>query len=76
MWHQFTAAAGRALVYASGWSNRTGCAELEAEPLLVGLLWEPECRAATMLARLAIDIPGGPPAMARAYAERSPAATG
>lgn len=57
MWHQFTAAAGRALVYASGWSNRTGCAELEAEPLLVGLLSEPECRAATMLARLAIDIP-------------------
>ena len=57
MWHQFTAAAGRALVYASGWSNRTGCAELEVEPLLVGLLWEPECRAATMLARLAIDLP-------------------
>ena len=57
MWHQFTAAAERALIYASGWSNRTGCDELEAEPLLVGLLPEPECRAATMLARLTIDIP-------------------
>jgi thiamine-phosphate pyrophosphorylase len=56
MWHQFTAAAQRALHYASGWSNRTGCAELDVEPLLVGLLSEPECRAATMLARLAIDL--------------------
>lgn len=57
MWHQFTAAAERALRYAGGWSDRTGCDELEAVPLLVGLLSEPECRAATMLARLAIDIP-------------------
>jgi thiamine-phosphate pyrophosphorylase len=57
MWHQFTAAAQRALVVASGWSNRTGCAELEAVPLLVGLLSETECLAAAMLARSAIDIP-------------------
>ena len=57
MMHQFTAAAGRALVYASGWSCRTSCGELEAEPLLVGLLSEPECRAARMLAQLSIDTP-------------------
>ena len=57
MLHQFTAAAERALIYASGWTNRTGCDELEAEPLLVGLLAEPECRAAAMLARFAIDLP-------------------
>jgi thiamine-phosphate pyrophosphorylase len=57
MMHQFTAAAERALIYASGWTNRTGCDELEAEPLLVGLLAEPECRAAAMLTRFAIDLP-------------------
>ncbi len=57
MWHQFTAAAERALICASGWTNGAGCNELEAEPLLVGLLGEPECRAAAMLARLAVDIP-------------------
>jgi thiamine-phosphate pyrophosphorylase len=56
MLHQFTAAAERALDYASGWTNRTDCDELEAEPLLVGLLAEPECRAAAMLARRAIDL--------------------
>jgi thiamine-phosphate pyrophosphorylase len=56
MLHQFTAAAERALQCASGWTNHTDCDELEAVPLLVGLLSEPECRAATMLARLAIDL--------------------
>ena len=76
MWHQFTAAAERALVYASGWSNRTGCAELEAEPLLVGLLSEPECRAATMLARLAIDIPAVRQRWPGLTQRRSPAAMG
>ena len=55
--HQFTAAVERALVYASGWSCRTDCGELEAEPLLVGLLSEPECRAARMLAGMSVDIP-------------------
>ncbi len=57
MLHPFTAAAERALAYASGWTNRTGCDELEAEPLLVGLLWEPECRAARILTRFAVDLP-------------------
>jgi thiamine-phosphate pyrophosphorylase len=56
MLHQFTAAAERALQCASGWASRTGCDELEAVPLLVGLLAEPECRAAAMLARFAIDL--------------------
>ena len=32
--------------------------ELQPEALLVGLLAEPECRAAEMLARLAVDLPG------------------
>lgn len=56
MRYQFTPAAERALFAASAWSNRAKCDELEAEPLLVGLLSEPECRAAAMLARRAIDL--------------------
>ncbi len=56
MMHQFTAAAERALICASGWTNRTDCDELEVEPLLVGLLAEPECRAAAMLARFAVNL--------------------
>ena len=42
MLHPFTAAAERALAYASSWTNRTGCDELEAETLLVGLLAQPD----------------------------------
>ncbi len=42
----FTPAAERALACASGWCNRTGSEELEPEALLMGLLSEPECRAA------------------------------
>ncbi len=56
MWQQFTAASERALINASGWTNRTGCDELEAVPLLAGLLSEPECRAAIRLAELSIDL--------------------
>jgi thiamine-phosphate pyrophosphorylase len=51
----FTTAAERALDSASGWRNRADCNELEAVALLVGLLAEPECRAAAMLAKLAVD---------------------
>ncbi len=51
----FTAASERALLYASGWSNRAGCDELEAESLLLGLLSEPECRAAVKLLNCRID---------------------
>jgi thiamine-phosphate pyrophosphorylase len=56
MWHQFTAASERALICASGWTSRTDCDELEAVPLLVGLLSEPECRAAMTLKKLSIGI--------------------
>ncbi len=56
MWYEFTAAAQRALVSASGWSNGSECDELQPQPLLVGLLSQPECRAAVMLAKVAIDI--------------------
>jgi thiamine-phosphate pyrophosphorylase len=55
MRYLFTAAAERALTHARGWSNRTGCDDLEPEALLLGLLAEPECRAAAVLAGLAID---------------------
>ncbi len=56
MRHQFTAAAERALVYASGWTYESGCNDLDAQTLLVGLLSETECRAAAILAGLGIDI--------------------
>ena len=53
----FTAAAERALTFASGWCSRTEREELETGSLLVGLLSEPECRAAIMLAMHGVDIP-------------------
>jgi thiamine-phosphate pyrophosphorylase len=56
MRYSFTPGAERALNYAYGWSSRNGCDELEAEALLLGLLGE-ECRAATVLAKLDIDVP-------------------
>ncbi|MBU4400260.1 MAG: thiamine phosphate synthase, partial [Planctomycetes bacterium] len=52
----FTAAAERALDNASGWSLGSARGELEAESLLLGLLSEPECRAAAMLTRVGVDI--------------------
>ena len=57
MQYQFTPAAERALSYAYRCSRRNDCDELEAEALLLGLLAQPECRAAAMLTKLAIDIP-------------------
>ena len=36
----FTAAAERAIVFASGWCSRTGRDELDPQALLVGLLTE------------------------------------
>jgi thiamine-phosphate pyrophosphorylase len=56
MRYVFTPGAERALNCAYGWSSRNGCDELEPEALLLGLLGE-ECRAATILAKLAIDVP-------------------
>jgi thiamine-phosphate pyrophosphorylase len=51
----FTAAAQRALAEAAAWSTREGCGELETPAVLLGLLAEPECRAAMILARHGID---------------------
>ena len=55
MRRSFTAASQRALDFASAWTTRADCSELTAPALLLGLLAEPECRAATMLARCKID---------------------
>ena len=57
MQHSFTAAAERALACASGWRNCAGGDELGVPELLVGLLSEPECRAAVMLSRQTVDLP-------------------
>ncbi len=51
----FTAASERALAVASDWCSRTGREELDPQSLLVGLLSEPECRAAVMLQKHGID---------------------
>ena len=56
MKYRFTPASERALAYASQWTSRTGHqGELRVQSLLLGLLLEPECRAATILTRLAVD---------------------
>ena len=52
----FTAAAERVLGHAADWLISSDCDELEAESLLLGLLAEPECRAAVMLGRVNVDI--------------------
>ncbi|MEN6449945.1 MAG: thiamine phosphate synthase, partial [Thermoguttaceae bacterium] len=57
MQFSFTEAAERALAYASRWSAQDGHDELTAESLLLGLLGEPECRAAVMLAQAGVTIP-------------------
>jgi thiamine-phosphate pyrophosphorylase len=56
MRYTFTAAAQRALDSASGWGSRAGHEELDTKSLLVGLLSEPECRAAVMLARHGVNL--------------------
>jgi thiamine-phosphate pyrophosphorylase len=56
MWHSFTPASHRAILYASGWSSRAEQAESDALSLLVGLVSEPECRAALILAQRGIDL--------------------
>jgi thiamine-phosphate pyrophosphorylase len=54
--YQFSPAAERAFLHAAGWSDGTGCTELTAPALLLGLLAEPECRAARILAEHDISI--------------------
>ncbi|HTU24281.1 MAG TPA: thiamine phosphate synthase [Pirellulales bacterium] len=63
MAHEFTPAAERALVYAGGWRmadgpNDSGAQELGPVALLLGLLAEPECRAAVLAAARGVDKPG------------------
>ena len=55
MQYQFTPAAQRALTSAAEWTGREDCGELAAPALLLGLLAEPECRAAITLASHGID---------------------
>lgn len=55
MRYQFTPAAQRAFRAAIGWTSRRAFDEIEASALLLGLLAEPECRAAIMLAGRGID---------------------
>ena len=52
----FTPAAERALACASDWRSQTGCDELGTVELLAGLLVQPECRAAVMLAHHGVDL--------------------
>ena len=51
MRHEFTPAAERALLAAAGWTSCNDIAELHLPEVLMGLLAEPECRAALMLAQ-------------------------
>ncbi len=52
----FTAAAERALAEAAAWSSSADDAELHTPELLMGLLAEPECRAARMLQQAGVDV--------------------
>lgn len=52
---QFTPAAERALQAAAGWTSGDDLTALDLPELLIGLLDEPECRAARMLAFHGVD---------------------
>ncbi len=52
---EFTPAAERALAVAAGWTSSAGANELHVPEVLVGLLAEPECRAALLLAHFDVD---------------------
>ena len=58
MQYQFTPAAERAICHAAAWLGGSDCNEWPGVALLLGLLAEPECRAALMLARCGIDTSG------------------
>lgn len=55
MQYEFTPGARRALISAAQWNSRAESDELEPPALLLGLLAEPECRAAIMLSARQID---------------------
>jgi thiamine-phosphate pyrophosphorylase len=52
---EFTPAAMRSLVAASGWTSCDDSDELHVPEVLLGLLAEPECRSALLLARHNVD---------------------
>ena len=52
---EFTPGALRSLTAASGWTSRDDSDELHAPEVLLGLLAEPECRSALLLARHNVD---------------------
>ena len=66
----FTPAAERALLAAAGWTSCNDSDELDVPEVLLGLLAEPECRAALLLARYGIDAE----AVRRRFASLTPAA--
>src|SRR5271163_3583556 len=55
--YQFTPGAERALEFAEVWESREGSNEISPPDLLCGLLAEPECRGALLLAAWNIDEP-------------------
>ncbi|MDY0166558.1 MAG: thiamine phosphate synthase [Thermoguttaceae bacterium] len=55
MQYELTPAAERALIAASGWTDCAEWHDVGAPALLLGLLAEPECRAAEMLEHAGID---------------------
>lgn len=55
MRYEFTPAAERALTTAAGWTSCADNDELHVPEVLLGLLAEPECRSALILARYGID---------------------
>ncbi len=57
MQFDFTPAAERALLAAAGWTSCSDGNELDVPEVLLGLLVEPECRSALLLAQYGIDAP-------------------
>ena len=55
MTYLLTPAARRAIATAAAWTTRDDCAEIELPELLLGLLAEPESRAAILLAASGVD---------------------
>jgi len=55
MQFEFTPASHRALLVAAGWTSYDDSPELDLAEVLVGLVAEPECRAALILAEVGID---------------------
>jgi thiamine-phosphate pyrophosphorylase len=71
MRYEFTPAAERALLAAAGWISYADVAELHLPEVLLGLLAEPECRAALLLAQCDVD----PQAVHRRFPNLAPPST-